>query len=371
MLGERDGGKGSVASAGEIPHLAVEKTDGAVTAEEMIDVLKALLPKGDVVHEGGRGSSKVGPSMPYAAVVFDDGKGKAQISLSLNTVGPDGEMADDYVTCPSEALVDQDSCTAETLADGSRFMLIRGFVYGRGEGAKQWRATMVTPQGVLVDASEYDSPVEKGGEITRSAPPLTAEQMKSLVTDASWQPLTEEFRAEARNPPAADTRPGEPSGEDVTKTLTQLLPKGMEVTDRGGDVGYGYVVVDDGKGRSFIQINVQPGMSDLASRFTDASELPDGTRVLESQEADPDAKGGAGTVGWTVDTLRPDGFRVVIPAFNAPGQGQDASRERPALTMDQLRAVALDKKWPTLGGSRPGPGAGARRPGVSARAQGI
>ncbi|MFF8844834.1 hypothetical protein ACF08N_19295 [Streptomyces sp. NPDC015127] len=346
VIGERDGGgKGSVASAGEVPQLSVEKTDGAVTAEEMIGALKALLPAGDVVHEGGRGSSKVGPSMPYAAVVFDDGKGQAQISFGFNTVEPDGDMADDYVTCPSKALVDHDGCTAETLADGSRYMLIKGFVYDRGEGAKQWRATMVTPQGVLVDASEYDSPAEKGGEITRSAPPLTAEQMKALVTDASWQPLMKEFRAEAGAPPADDTRPGELSGEDMTRTLTELMPEGLEVTDKGGDVGYGFVVVDDGKGGSFVQINVQPRMDDLAPEFAGAEPLPDGTRVKEGQEADPDQKGGAGVVGWTVDTLRPDGFRVVITAFNAPGQGQDAGRERPALTMEQLRAIALDEKW--------------------------
>ncbi|MDQ1009280.1 hypothetical protein QFZ82_003765 [Streptomyces sp. V4I23] len=345
VLGERDtgGGKGSVASAGEAPGLTVEKTDGVIGAEEMIAALKALLPEGDVVQEGGRGSSKGPGSMPYAAVVLDDGKGEARISLSLNTVDPKGGA--DYVTCPSTALVDHDSCTAETLADGSRYMLLKGFVYGRDEGAKQWRATMITPQGVLVDASEYDSPAEKGGEITRSAPPLTAEQMKALVTDASWQPLMKDYRAEAGAARPEETRPGEPSGQEVTKTLAELLPKGLEVTDADGDAGYGFVVVDDGRGRSFVQINVQPGMGDLSPHFADATPLPDGTRVLESKEADPDRKGGVGTVGWTVDTLRPDGFRVVIMAFNAPGQGQDAGRELPALTMEQLRAIALDEKW--------------------------
>ncbi len=48
---------------------------------------------------------------------------------------------------------------------------------------------------------------------------------------------------------------------------------------------------------------------------------------------------------WTVDTLRPDGLRVVISAFNTPAQHQDATRDTPALTMEHLREIALSTVW--------------------------
>jgi hypothetical protein len=47
---------------------------------------------------------------------------------------------------------------------------------------------------------------------------------------------------------------------------------------------------------------------------------------------------------WTVDTLRTDGFRVIVSAFNAGNQHDAASRPTPALTEDQLREIALSPK---------------------------
>ncbi|TXS57805.1 hypothetical protein EAO77_08845 [Streptomyces sp. t39] len=312
----------------------------------MLKTLTGLLPAGDLARKDGRGSSKSRASAPYASVVFDDGDGAAQISLSINRIDPRGETADSMVTCPSKALVDFDECRHETLTDGSRYLFVQGYVYDRHKGAKQWRSTLLTPAGVLIDASEYNAPAEKDATATREDPPLTPARMKTLVTDDGWDPLAAAYLAEAGAAPEEKPgRPGEPSGETVVATLTALLPEGLTVKDPGGDPGYGHLVVDDGRGASFVQINVQPGMSELADLFAGGTTLPDGTLVRETQEADPDQKGGAGTVGWTVDTLRPDGARVVIMAFNAPGQGQDAVREEPALTMAQLKAIALDPVW--------------------------
>ncbi|MFF3326619.1 hypothetical protein [Streptomyces sp. NPDC002889] len=350
VFGADDSGK-SVASRAEIPELVIEATDGKVTAREMITTLKGLLPKGEVLDEGGRGSSTGRGSMPYASVVFDDGKGAAAISVSLNTVDPDGESAKGYITCPSQAQVQHESCKAETLADGSKYMLFQGYEYpDRREDTKNWRATLITKAGVLIDASEYNAPAQKGAAVTRTDPPLSAAHMKSLVTGATWQPLLERFLQEAGAPTKEIPDPGAISSDAVHKTLASMLPEGVKVTDKGGRSGYGFVVADDGKGKGFVGVNVQPGMGDIvkdvfAKGFT---TLPDGTKVIQRQEADPDQKGGEGTVGWTVDTLRPDGFRVVIMAFNAPAQGQDASRPEPVLTMKQLRDIALDEKWLNL-----------------------
>jgi NAD(P)H-hydrate repair Nnr-like enzyme with NAD(P)H-hydrate epimerase domain len=90
---------------------------------------------------------------------------------------------------------------------------------------------------------------------------------------------------------------------------------------------------------------VQPGMSDVAGQLFDSGDetLPDGTRVAVHQG--PGEKGGAGVVMWTVDTLRTDGRRVMISAFNSGTQNDAATRDTPALTIAQMREMALSPQW--------------------------
>ncbi|MGW7288399.1 hypothetical protein ACWGH4_23255 [Streptomyces sp. NPDC054847] len=323
---------------------------GGVTKEKMIEAFKALLPEGKITREAGQGITvdvKGGKTGPYASVVFDDGQGAAAISLGVSTVDPAGQSADQYVTCPSKALVQHDTCKAETLPDGSRYMLFQGYEYpDRRVDTRLWRAVLITPKGVQVDASEWNAPAEKDAPVSRPAPPLTGPQLKTLVTDGVWQSIG----AQLGEPDKETPLPGA-AGTPVDKILTSLLPKGLKVLDKQGDPGYGFVVADDGKGAGFIQVNAQSGMQDLAAVFTgDVTTLPDGTKVMVKKKNDPDQKGGAGAVGWTVDTLRPDGFRVVMMAFNAPGQGQDASRAEPVLTIEQMKTIVLDEKWRTTTG---------------------
>ncbi|MEU0085200.1 hypothetical protein [Streptomyces sp. NPDC006274] len=317
---------------------------GGVTKEQMIETFKGLLPEGKTTHETGAGVSD-GPSQSvYASVVFDDGRGAAAIGLGVNVVDPAGKSAADSVTCPSQALVRHDDCKEETLSDGSRYMLFQGYEYpNRREDTKVWRATLVTPKGVMVDASEWNAPAEKGAAVSRPAPPLTAAQMKALVTAEAWRTIG----AQLDGPRKETAQPGRSTGVPVDKVLVPLLPKGLKVVDQQGDPGYGFVVADDGQGASFVQVNVQTRMKELLKdHFTgDVTTLPDGTKVLVKKENDADEKGGEGAVGWTVDTLHPDGFRVVMMAFNAPGQGQDASRAEPVLTIEQMKTIVLDEKW--------------------------
>ncbi|KUL22314.1 hypothetical protein [Streptomyces regalis] len=74
----------------------------------------------------------------------------------------------------------------------------------------------------------------------------------------------------------------------------------------------------------------------------DAETLPDGTRVATRQG--PGDKGVEGSVMWTVDTIRTDGFRVVISAYNPAGHGTPI-HATPAVTTEQLRQIALSPKW--------------------------
>ncbi len=143
-------------------------------------------------------------------------------------------------------------------------------------------------------------------------------------------------------PSATPSTVVEPSVESVLGTLVPLLPKGVEVVEKGHD--YTYLVLDDGKGRSYVQIDVQHGMNDLDDLFGKNPEtLSDGTKVAFRVSGGD--KGVAGTVMWTVDTLRTDGFRVVVSAFNAGSQHEAPTRAMPALTEKQLREIALSPKW--------------------------
>ncbi|MDX3506143.1 hypothetical protein PV689_29895 [Streptomyces sp. ATCC51928] len=131
-------------------------------------------------------------------------------------------------------------------------------------------------------------------------------------------------------------------------TFRALLPEGLTVsdeTDSGGE--FASVVVDDGEGRSLVQINVQPDMRDVADDlYRDATTRPDGTLLATSKT--PGEKGGAGVVMWTADSMRPDGLRVVVSAFNSGEQSSPATRPEPALTMDRLIALVLSPEWPKL-----------------------
>jgi len=132
----------------------------------------------------------------------------------------------------------------------------------------------------------------------------------------------------------------------VQNTLRALLPKGLTVTDKGGEGEFAFVVVDDGKGESLVQVNVQYGMGKVSGDLFgsgDVTTLPDGRKVKLTQQ--PGEKGGEGVVWWTADTMTRAGFRVVVSAFNTGAQHEAATRAEPALTMERLKTIALDPKW--------------------------
>ncbi|MER5963786.1 hypothetical protein [Streptomyces sp. NPDC002057] len=319
--------------------------EARIPVKDLAAVLRANTPAGswEIDNPDGRGQSVLG--------VYDDGKGRAAVSVGLYRSGT-GEAGEDQVACPSRVHVPYDDCTSKRLPGGDRLMVLQGYVYpDKREETKNWRAVLLTKDGFLIDASEYNAAGEKGAAITRENPPFSAAQLKALVTADGWRPLLKQLPRNPHNPggqvePEASS---EPSGPAVQATLRSLLPKGLTVTDKGGDAGYGFLVVDDGKGRSLVQINVQPGMSGAAGDLFgsgDVTVLPDGRRVKLTQQ--PGEKGGSGVVWWTADTMTPEGFRVVVSAFNTGAQHQDATRAEPALTMEQLRTIALSLRWQKL-----------------------
>ncbi|MER5809362.1 hypothetical protein ABT143_14400 [Streptomyces sp. NPDC002033] len=389
---------------------------GGVSAARLIEIYRQLLAGGRVsdTTAGVPGGADQAPNATVAGV-YDDGKGRAAISVGLARTDPHGQAAEDMLKCPDPKLVPYDSCAVETLPGGGRLNLFQGYEYpDKREPTKLWRAVLVTREGYQVDVSEWNAPAEKGQPVSRPNPPLTKDQLKSFTTSALWRQVLSRLPAPQQAPEGADAAEAEtkntgdaagtgastgtssgtgtgdssgsttgqgkgkgkdtggtpagdpqPSGGAVQKpgqedtgqggsghggtvaTLESLVPKsGITVLRRSGQPGYGSLVLDDGKGASLVQVNVQEGMGDvLKDRMEGAGVvvLPDGTRVLAEQK--PGEKGGSGVVWWSVDTLRPDGRRVIVSAFNTGDQSKPATRTKPILTMEQLKSIALDPKW--------------------------
>jgi hypothetical protein len=349
LLDSGGGGNGGGGSASDRAAVggASKPAPLSVSGAQMVKTLKSLLPHGKLTQTEGRGTDEDRPPLAYG--VFDDGKGKSAISLVLDRVDPSLVPAlEAEAACQGAVLSNGESCKTETLPDGSWLKIYKGYEYPdhRAE-TKDWTASLITPQGYRVDVSEWNSAAEKGAPISRPEPPLSSAQLKGLVTAKAWKPVLAVLKGPAK--PDAKGTPGKDTGEvaaaSVQHALLQSLPAGLTVTGKGSQEGYAFAVVNDGDGLSLVQINVQRNMADVTPQG-DLTRQPDGTALGLSKQAGE--KGGAGVVQWTADAVAPDGFRVVVSAFNAGDQAAAATRAEPALSMAALKGIALDPKWRKL-----------------------
>ncbi|MFC9061518.1 hypothetical protein ACFTXB_26255, partial [Streptomyces sp. NPDC057074] len=183
---------------------------------------------------------------------------------------PGSDQIRDVGKCPDENLTDYDDCVTDRLADGSLLRLYRGYEYpDRRAETKLWTADLVTAEGHHVTLSEWNSPAQKGAPVSRDEPPLTTAQLRGIVTAGVWREVADAI-PEARKPSATPRteRPRDTSGKAVADTLARLLPEKLDLVAQGGQESeYAYVVVDDGRGASLVQINVQHGMDDVADQL--------------------------------------------------------------------------------------------------------
>ncbi|OWA08911.1 hypothetical protein B9W62_14055 [Streptomyces sp. CS113] len=336
----------SAASASTAPAAAA-----AFSGDDLLRELKGLLPGGTYGEESARGSDhRLGPA---AHLVYDDGAGAGAIGMGFARVEPGSTQVRELMACPDHAMTPYDDCTSVRLPDGSLLKLYQGYEYpDLRVDTKLWTADLVTAEGQHVSVSEWNSPTQKGAPVSRDEPPLSTERLRALVTAGVWREVVDAIPKSPKRSRSAAPRTERPevAGKSVGDTLAGLLPGKLDVVARGGQESeYAYVVVDDGRGRSLVQINVQYGMADAAGQLYSGGEiLPDGTRLVTRQE--PGEKAGSGVVMWTVDTLRPGtaGLRVVISAFNTGDQNKDATRDAPAVSMEQLREIALSGQWDAL-----------------------
>ncbi|MFJ2868597.1 hypothetical protein [Kitasatospora sp. NPDC087314] len=317
----------------------------AVTGDEVLAAFQALLPQGQTTDGHGTGTEPV-PGKPsgggtgaVASLVFDDGHGKAAMGISLGRLAPnDPNRAQN--TCPDKKLVPYDACTATSLPGGGSLTVLQGYEYpDKRATTKWWNAKLIGQDGRQIELSEWNSPAEKGRPDSRPTPPLSPEQLKAIVTDKSWDRVVAAI-PEPQPVKLPDT--GKEYGQDeILRIVAGLLPKGLTESEADGQPGYANFVVNDGKGKSMVQINVQDWSRDDGTKeqlFGGAQTQPDGTKVVVRKE-------GGNPGMWTVDTLHADGLRVVISAFNSGSQRTPATRSTPALTNDQLKAIATAPVW--------------------------
>ncbi|MEU1496395.1 hypothetical protein [Streptomyces sp. NPDC005732] len=327
----------------------------SVSGEEMTRTLKSLLPPGGTVSAlSGRGSRSNGPLVsPTARLTYATAHGSAVMDLSVTRLEPDipiGQQVGQAGCLPVEVRP-YDKCTTEKLPDGAVLDTTRSFNHPNSDtGQRRWYVVLTTPDGVQLTLQQLG-----GGERTSAGvadPPLSLAQLTSIVRSPAWA------RAIAAAPvPRGAPSTGAPagtkrvSGARMTWVLKAHLPRGGTVSDLNSGDGLVQLVHDDGHGKSMVEVDAQyertvllAGHMDCAgvSGECEATTLPDGTKVKKVRG--PSEKGGS-TVVWMVDTLRPDGRRVVAQEVNSYAPAGPVTRPRPALSMDELLALALDERF--------------------------
>ncbi|MEY9872356.1 hypothetical protein ABH931_001830 [Streptacidiphilus sp. MAP12-33] len=322
---------------------------GPDRSAQMIDTLKRLLPGGaKITDASGRWYLPGGQLLaPNAALVYDDGHGASQIEVELTHNPPN---ATNQPGCANPAYTPNDVCHTYRLPGGGRLLIDQGYEYpAKGTGTKDWHATLIKADGSQIDVDEWNSAAEKGSPVTRATPPLSAGQLRTLVTSTAWQPLLAALPV-----PKPVRAPGGygPDGATIVKTINMLLPRSVRGLHADTEDGYAQEQLADGHfGVGLIGVNVQhfdPNDPSLISQlYSGATVLPDGSRLAVRQE--PAEKGGSGAVQWVVDLLRPSGERVVAMEFNAPRQGAAADRAQPVLSIEELRVLVTNPVWTKLG----------------------
>jgi hypothetical protein len=317
----------------------------SASAQQMVHLLESVLPEGELSGQRGNGvvrGDKPGPP-PSAELVFGDGPRAAKVTVKLNRYPVPVPAL--LSQCPSTAYYPYSRCTQKTLPGGAWLVADESpQEVDKSSGAKVYSALLTFDDGRQVAVFESGSP--NGRATTKdSALPLSLDQVSAIATSQVWRPVFSAMTAPRSGDPGAGSTP-RMSGAQISGTIEQLLPPGLPASNKGGSEGFGYVVVDDGRGKSLVAVNVQRWQTDdpdMTNLFRKADTLPDGTRVSITKGAPDD--GGERAIEWCVDTFRTDGLRVAISALNAPAYPLSATREEPALTTRQLQQIALDPAW--------------------------
>ncbi|MGA5420507.1 hypothetical protein [Streptomyces lavendulocolor] len=327
--------RGVTFTGGPTPAVDDPDTHIRVSADQMIQILERVLPKGELTRQ--RGTSNFGDPAraATASLVYDDGFGKAFVEVSIKRADREDPATRALVVCPVKVTPPALSCRDETGAAGGN-----ATVLSQDKGLRKSRTLSLSPEGYLVELTAFNGVPNEGGP-TRTNTPFTPMQTSHLTGTLN----------------SAMTRYGIPNadlftrevhvagGLDVMERLQRLAPAGLSPRGGGGDGATGYILAYDvkNKTKSHLRAALTPkGAAGPEPRWT--RTLPDGTKIATSERP---AKG-KGVTEWRVDALRPSGLRVTITSYNAEYPHKDANRTTPPATPEQLQAVAVHDSWLTL-----------------------
>ncbi|MFG3507649.1 hypothetical protein ACGF5F_19380 [Streptomyces sp. NPDC047821] len=306
-----------------------------VSADQMIQILERVLPKGELTQQ--RGTSNFGdPAQPAnASLVYDDGFGEALVEVSIKRADRHDPAVRQLVTCPAKLAPPALSCHAEPWGGGAATVL------SQDKGLRKARSLSLSDEGYLVELITYNG-LPKEGRATRTNTPFTQMQTSNLIGMLN-SAMT---KYGIPNPDLFTREVHVARSLDVMERLQRLSPKGLSPRGGGGDGATGYIIAYDvkNKTKSHLRATLTPKGAPGDGEPRWSQTLPDGTRIATSERP---AKGN-GVTEWRVDALRPNGLRVTITSYNAEYPHKDANRTTPPATLEQLRAVAVDDSWLTL-----------------------
>ncbi|MET8771655.1 hypothetical protein [Streptomyces sp. NPDC004658] len=354
------GGSGTPgrSTAGGPAHSTVRspsRAPASVSAEEMIRTLKSLLPPGGTVSAAsGRGSEAGGAAVwPAAKLTYSTAAGTSGIDITVARLDP-GASADqaDQGGCLPVEVRPYDRCTTRKLPGGAVLTTTKSFTYPSGDtGQKRWYVVFTTPGGAQLTVQEFGGGGEKGSA-DGADPLLSIAQLTSIVRSPAWSKAIAALPSpQGASSAGASAAVERVPGARMTRVLTSHLPRGGTTSDLNAGDGLVQLVHDDGRGKNMVEVDAQYDMTvALAGHMgcagvsgqCEATTLADGTKVKKVKGTSE--KGGSAVV-WLVDTLRPDGRRVAVREVNSYAESAPVTRPRPELGMDELLAIALDKRF--------------------------
>ncbi|MEV5344082.1 hypothetical protein [Streptomyces achromogenes] len=318
---------------------------------EMIRTLTALLPPGGTVSAATGRDTQAGPGIvwPMAQLTYTTARGSTALDVTLTRPAPGIPAGQESQGgCLPVQVRPYDRCATEKLPGGAVLTTVQSFTYpNRDTGQKRWYAVLTTADGAEVTVQEFAG----GGEKEASGPAdplLSLAELSAIVRSPRWESALAALPTPPRAPGTG--REGVP-GDRMTRVLKSHLPRGGTVSDVNAGDGLVQLVHDDGHGRTMVEADAQYDMADaLAGHMGCAGvagdcrseTLGDGTRVKTVRGQSE--KGGSAQV-WQVDVLYPDGRRVVAREVNSYAEAGPVTRPRPALSLELLRGIALDKAF--------------------------
>ncbi|WP_406284331.1 hypothetical protein [Embleya sp. NBC_00896] len=356
---------GSAASRRTLPDSELP-TSWPVTGDQMISVLKSLMPaKGKVSDVSGQGSqpNPTDPPLagmnPYAQLVYRDAGGVSGVRVTVSRPAP-GTPDFEIAKCvAADGRRQYDDCNTSKRSDGSMLTVAKTLTDPWGEPRqRRWRVILDRPDGGRVALDTYSGGVrdqhigsDKGVIGVTEDPRLTVDQLIGIVTDSRWKGAVSAL-------PTPESR--------SLAILESLLPAGTKVTRKGERETGPTVVVSDAKGLSTVSAGVRRTGEPLwtCAEIADCSTKPlaDGATLVASRQSV--RNGPPEFVYWTVSVRYADGLTVWIHSGNEAGDGlilsddedplggltltdgdNKPSRAEPVLTLDQLEAIATSPRW--------------------------